>query len=164
MRSPLLALSLVSASVAIFAACGGGTPAANSPNGASSASASASSTEVAAPAGPWSDKWSVPEQVAFMKAHVMPAMGPVFQAADAKRYADFGCQTCHGDKLPPKQALPHLTMKDGKITSFAEKPEVSKFMAEKVVPAMATAMGLPPYDPATHQGFGCGGCHAIDMK
>jgi len=25
-------------------------------------------------------------------------------------------------------------------------------------------MGLKPYDPATHEGFGCGGCHTIDMK
>jgi hypothetical protein len=75
------------------------------------------------------------------------------------------CKTCHGPAYKePKEFLPHLTMKDGKITAFAEKPEVSKFMAEKVVPEMAAAMGQPPYDPATHKGFGCGGCHTIDMK
>jgi hypothetical protein len=50
------------------------------------------------------------------------------------------------------------------MTAFAEKPQMAKFMAESVAPKMAAAMGLPPYDPQTHQGFGCGGCHAIDMK
>jgi hypothetical protein len=30
-----------------------------------------------------------------------------------------------------------------------EKPELAKFMAEKVVPEMAAAMDQPPYDPAT---------------
>ena len=55
-------------------------------------------------------------------------------------------------------------MKDGKITAFAEKSEVANFMATKVVPAMAAAMGEKPYDPATHQGFGCAGCHTVEMK
>jgi cytochrome c551/c552 len=99
------------------------------------------------------------EQVAFMKARVMPRMSKVFTKTETT------CKTCHGPAYKePKEFLPHLTMKDGKITAFAEKPEVSKFMAEKVVPEMAAAMGQPPYDPATHKGFGCGGCHTIDMK
>jgi hypothetical protein len=45
---------------------------------------------------------------------------------------------------------------------MAEKPAIMKFMGEQVVPAMATAMGEPPFDPATHKGFGCGGCHAVN--
>ncbi len=181
MRSSFFALTLVGSSLAIFAACGGGTPAATAPTTAPSASAStvesaapsavavaptasAAPTEVAAPAGPWSDKWSIPEQVAFMKANVMPKLGPIFQAADAKKYGDFGCKTCHGpDKKAPKDFLPHLTFKGGKLTCFAEKPEVSKFMMEKVSPAMADSLGLPHYDPKTQKGFGCGGCHTIDM-
>ena len=52
----------------------------------------------------------------------------------------------------------------GKITSFEKKPEISKFMAEQVVPHMATAMGMKPFDPATKEGFGCGGCHTVNMK
>jgi cytochrome c551/c552 len=50
------------------------------------------------------------------------------------------------------------------MTAFADKPEVAKFMAEKVVPEMAATLGEPPYDMTTHKGFGCGGCHTIDMK
>ena len=103
--------------------------------------------------------------MAFMKKNIVPAMAPVFQGHDAKRYADFGCATCHGPAYKdPHEFLPHLTLKDGNLTAFKEKPEIAKFMAESVTPKMAAAMGLPHYDPATHQGFGCGGCHTIDMK
>lgn len=103
--------------------------------------------------------------MAFMSTRVMPPMSKVFKEHDAKRFAEVTCKTCHGPMYKePKEFLPKLVMKDGKLTSFAEKPEVSKFMAEKVVPAMASAMGQAPYDPATHKGFGCGGCHAIEMR
>jgi hypothetical protein len=105
------------------------------------------------------------QEVAFMKKNVVPEMSPVFKGFNEKRYAEFGCKTCHGPKFKePKEYLPKLTFKDGKITAFADKPELAKFMAEQVVPHMATAMGLKPYDPATHTGFGCGGCHTIQMK
>lgn len=101
-----------------------------------------------------------------MKAHVMPRMSKVFQAADAAKYAAFTCKTCHGPefKPSPKDFLPKLVIKDGKPTAMADHPEVVKFMAEKVVPEMAATLGKAPYDPKTHQGFGCGGCHAIEMK
>jgi len=105
------------------------------------------------------------EQVAFMKKNVVPHMDPVFKANNAERYAKFGCKTCHGPAFKkPEEFLPKLTFKDGNLTAFKEKPEVAKFMAEKVVPEMAAAMGMKPYDPATKQGFGCGGCHTIKMK
>ena len=174
-------LLLVSSAVA---ACGGGqaepsTPSSPSPIGQTAETAppaagaadggptAATSPAPAAPAdGPvWSDSMSKDQKVAFMKTHVVPRMTKVFQAADAKRYAAFGCKTCHGPQFKePNEFLPHLTMKDGKITSFADKPQISKFMAENVVPEMAAAMGQKPYDPQTHQGFGCAGCHKVDSK
>jgi cytochrome c553 len=105
------------------------------------------------------------QQAAFMKKNVMPNMKPVFQAHDATRYANFSCKTCHGPEFKdPHEYLPKLTMKDGKLTAFAEKPEVAKFMAEQVAPKMAAAMGLPPFDMKTKQGFGCPGCHTVEMK
>jgi hypothetical protein len=104
-------------------------------------------------------------QIAFMRKRVAPHMAKIFQSANASQYADFGCKTCHGPEFkPPKDYLPHLTLKDGKMTAFVEQPHVAKFMAERVVPEMASAMGAPPYDPQTHSGFGCGGCHAVDTK
>ena len=105
------------------------------------------------------------QQAAFMKQNIMPAMSKVFQEHDAKKYGDFSCKTCHGPNYQnPKEFLPHLTFKGGKITAFADKPAISKWMVEKVSPDMAKAMGLPHYDPKTKQGFGCAGCHTVDMK
>jgi len=104
-------------------------------------------------------------QVAFMKKNVVPEMEAEFKGFNAKRYSEFGCKTCHGPKYKnPKEFLPKLTFKDGKITSFADKPEISKFMAEKVLPHMVIAMGAKPMDPVTHTGFGCNGCHTVQMK
>lgn len=99
-----------------------------------------------------------------MVAVVMPDMGAVFRAYDEKRYAGFDCSTCHVNHAHhPKDGLPKIVLSNGgyeKLT--AEKPELMKFMGEKVVPAMATAMGEPPFDPATGKGFGCGGCHTVE--
>lgn len=101
--------------------------------------------------------------MAFMREHVVPAMRPVFRAASATRYADFDCITCHGPAFKaPQEVLPKLTMKDGNLTAFAEQPDVAKFMAEQVVPNMAKALGQPPFDMKTGQGFGCTGCHAVE--
>jgi pyruvate/2-oxoglutarate dehydrogenase complex dihydrolipoamide acyltransferase (E2) component len=123
----------------------------------------------AAPATPahdvWADGMTKDQEAAFMKKNVVPEMEPVFKGYNAKRYDKFSCKTCHGPKYQvPKDFLPKLTFKDGKITSFTDKPEISKFMAEQVVPHMATAMGLKPFDMATHTGFGCNGCHTVQMK
>jgi len=86
----------------LLAACGGGN-AENPQNTAPTASASAStapsasaSTTTAPAADVWSDSMSKDQQAAFMKKNVVPAMGPVFQAFDGKKYAEFGCKTCHG--------------------------------------------------------------------
>lgn len=148
----------------LLAACGGGN-AENPQTTAPTASASASTAPTAAAPDVWSDSMSKDQQAAFMKKNVVPAMAPVFQAFDGKKYADFGCKTCHGSAFKlPKDHLPHLTFKDGKLKEAAEKPEMAKFMMEKVTPAMVTAMGAKPYDPQAHTGFGCGGCHTIDTK
>jgi cytochrome c551/c552 len=101
----------------------------------------------------------------FMKVHVAPRMAKIFQGKDAAQYADFGCRSCHGpDWKAPKDYLPELATKDAKITAFVEKPEVAKFMAEKVLPEMASVFGQAPYDPATKTGFGCMGCHNVETK
>ncbi len=167
--------SLLSLALVFAVACGGGaaegtqnttpTPSASAaPSAAPSASASTAATTTA-PATGWSDDMSKDQKVAFMKANVVPKMGPVFQEKDKAKWAEVGCKTCHGpNHKAPKDFLPHLTMKDGKMTAFADKPEMAKFMMDKVTPAMAGALGEKPYDMQTHQGFGCGGCHAIDMK
>ena len=184
MSRSFASLALISA--LFVAACGGeAQPPAGSPTAgtaapvdtaAATAAPVATTAPTATPAGTgtpaadphagagWRDDMTKEQKMAFMKARVSPEMAKTFQAADAKRYGDFGCKTCHGPQYKdPDDFLPKLTMKDGKLTCFAEKPEVSKFMATKVVPQMAALFGKPPYDPATHQGFGCAGCHHIEM-
>ncbi len=100
-----------------------------------------------------------------MKLKVAPRLGAVFHAADANRYASFGCVTCHGPKFQlPRDYLPKLTLKGGNITAFAEKPQIAQFMSQKVVPEMAATLGKPAFDPATGKGFGCMGCHTIESK
>jgi cytochrome c553 len=113
----------------------------------------------------WSKELTNDQRTAFMSANVVPAMGPVFQGRDATRYAEFGCKTCHGPaNRRPQDFLPKLAMKNGEFVAFTEQPEITKFMAAQVVPKMAAAMGQPPYDPRTHQGFGCLGCHDTIIK
>jgi hypothetical protein len=104
------------------------------------------------------------QRLNHMKMVIQPTMGKVFTAFDAKRFGEFGCATCHGPQKnqDPHQALPKLTLSgDGFKKLSAEKPAMMKFMSELVTPAMATAMGEKPFDPATKTGFGCAGCHTV---
>lgn len=155
-RSTHSFLSVLSLSALL--ACGGGHSHSSSPDTASDKAA----TKVELPSS-WEKGMSEAQEVAFMEQRVMPALSVVFEHAEEGE--ETTCKTCHGPEYKdPQEFLPSLTFKDGAITSFAEEPEVSQFMAEKVVPAMAKAMGLDPYDPATGKGFGCNGCHAVEMK
>jgi len=169
-RSIIFAFLTISAS-ALYA-CGGSQPAPADPSTAP-AGEQAAATEGAGSASAPAEKASaearfhdltMDQKVEVMKNKVMPALGKVFKEQDAKRYENFSCETCHGPKNEdPHKFLAKLTLSNGgyeKLTK--EKPEVTKFMAEKVVPAMAEALGEKPFDPATNQGFGCAGCHAVD--
>lgn len=101
------------------------------------------------------------QRVAFMKTEVMPKMTPLFQAFDATHFAKVTCITCHGPGAKegkfamPTPDLPKLdfSKKDPKHEKWNE------FMGSKVVPTMATTLGVKPYDKATKQGFGCLSCH-----
>lgn len=170
-------LSLVVPSI-LFAAtltsCGGTSPEAATPGTTAEPVTEASEPAAEAPAEPadvaapeaWSDDLTPEQKGAFMVEYVMPGMQPVFAQSP-----DFSCKTCHGAEqvdnrafAHPNQYLPRLEFKDGKMTSFETHPEVSQFMAEKVLPAMAQIMGKEPYTPENPTGFGCSGCHAVDMK
>jgi hypothetical protein len=157
-----LGLSWSVIAAAALLACGGGQPAPTTPAepGAGPAAEGEGSADLK-----WSDDLPVKDKGAFMKKKVMPEMGALFKEFDAKEFANFGCKTCHGPQMKPKPVdfLPELHIKDGKVVEAAEHPEIAKFMGEKVTPAMAALFGKPHYDPATGQGFGCGGCHKMNM-
>jgi hypothetical protein len=158
-----------------LSACGGAEPAATTPaaTGAPVASGAPAATPPAATAaaaaaiapltGPF-DSGSNEQKLNHMKTVIQPTMGAIFKTYDGKKYGEFGCRTCHGEKKEdPHRALPKLTLSgDGFKKLAAEKPELMKFMSEQVTPAMAKAMNDKPYDPATHKGFGCGGCHSVN--
>jgi hypothetical protein len=159
--SPFVLFS--AATLAAVVACAS-TQEAAAPPASPEAPAAPAPADVPAPES-WDLAITKDQKAAFMKAKVVPAMAPIFQASDPKAYADFGCKTCHGPEYKlPVQYLPELTLKGGQLTAFAEDPEVSKFMAEEVVPNMAKLLGKPAYNPETHEGFGCMGCHGVDKQ
>ena len=159
-------LGLLLAATALVA-CGGSQPAAETPAGPGAApSAEAPAAEV--PGGAelvWKDDMPTKDKAEFMKQKVLPAMTKTFQDYDAKKYEKFSCKTCHGKDMKPKpvDALPELHFKAGKLAEADTNPDIVKFMHEKVAPGMADIFGKKPYDPATKEGFGCGGCHKVNM-
>jgi hypothetical protein len=161
MRPASIAFVALSAVILAAGGCGGaaqGTAAPGAPI-PGSATVDAVPTPTA-----WSSDLPLPQQSAYMKKYVVGPMGKVFRAHDETKYADFGCKYCHGDFTDPHDHLPHLTLKGDTLTAFEEHPDIARFMAGEVLPAMAAAMHQRPMDPRTHEGFGCGGCHAIDKK
>jgi cytochrome c553 len=161
--------SSLSVALLFLVACGGGQsqPATADSEGAAAPPPAAVTEAVEVPAA-WSNDLSKEQKAAYMREKVAPRMTPVLQAfeeLEGHKDAEVGCKTCHGpDWKLPKDHLPKLKMKGDKLTAFEEHPEAAKFMAEKVVPEMAAALGMQPYDPATQQGFGCAGCHAIEKE
>jgi hypothetical protein len=119
-----------------------------------------------------------------MRTVVLPKMTELFHHFDAQRYANVTCATCHPctrsgqtgyvqmecsschkpDGMPekpamPSKALPKLSTADGFKIHKDKAPKTVEFMSTKVAPEMARLLGEPPYDPATHKGFGCFNCH-----
>lgn len=164
MRRHALLFGLLSSGLFAFAACGGGQ--ANTGGTTPTASGSEAPSSAAGAPTTW-DAMNHGQRLETMKKVVVPKMGAVFQSFDAKKYADFNCTVCHGERIKqkvfdmPNPDLPHLHYTDSFKKHMTEKPEITKFMMEKVEPQMAAAVGEQPYDPKTGKGFGCGECHVV---
>src|SRR4051812_47669194 len=84
MKTHLILASLLALAVA---ACGGKSSSPKEP-------AEHAQAEPLAP-GAW-EGMSGKERASFMKNAVVPVMAEKFKAFDAQRFADVGCETCHG--------------------------------------------------------------------
>jgi hypothetical protein len=123
------------------------------------------STQAAPTSVAWKDM-NHEQRLDFMKKDVLPKMKAEFVGFDAKRYGEMNCVTCHGDSAKdgtfkmPNPKLPKLPGDEAGFKKVAQqKPDAVKFMSGKVVPEMAKMLGEEPFNPQTHQGFGCFECH-----
>jgi len=109
------------------------------------------------------DKLTTEQKMEFMKTKVVPKMKPLFQAFDGKKYATFGCKSCHG-KDPkatkykmPNPELPKLDF--AKLKAGKQAPKVAEFMGKTVKPEMAKLLQQPEMTETNMKGFGCLECH-----
>jgi hypothetical protein len=144
--------------IPVALSCGGSPP--PSAESAATGGASAPASEVA-----WKDQ-NADQRKQFMKTVVYPKMKAEFVTFDAKDFSNMTCATCHGDGAKdgsfkmPNPGLPKLPGDEAGFKELAaKKPEAVKFMHGTVVPEMAQMLGEKPYDPTTHEGFGCFQCH-----
>ena len=105
------------------------------------------------------------EQMQLMQSVVVPEMTTVFQSHDAEYFAEVTCVTCHGpgagkgEFAMPSAALPKLPAKGAFDALKANDAKTMEFMANEVVPKMASILGEEPFNPSTGAGFGCYDCH-----
>ena len=139
-------------------ACGGSTPPAEAPP---SGDAAGAQTENVA----WADM-NREQRLKYMQTTVLPTMKGHFAKWEPHEFDAMNCASCHGDGAKdgsfkmPNPKLPKLPSDEAGFKKMTEEhPEAAKFMMTVVEPEMARLLGVPPYDPTTHKGFGCGGCH-----
>jgi hypothetical protein len=151
----------------LLTACGSKAPAATTTTTPTTGSGSGSDhAEVTLPDVPF-DQLNDDQRAEFMKQKVVPAMKPIFQQHDAKKYAEFGCETCHGPGVAtghfdmPNDKLPLLVVKE--MTTGKYKKEDLEWMAHQVKPTMAKLLKQEEWTPQTPKGFACGACHPMKM-
>ncbi|HEX2686870.1 MAG TPA: hypothetical protein VHN14_09635 [Kofleriaceae bacterium] len=154
-------MKLLVAVVLIASACGSKSPSATTmPSGPSGPSGEAGSAAVVLPDVPFG-QLDQDQRAEFMKQKVVPRMKPLFQNHDPKRFAEFGCQTCHGAQAKdghfdmPNPKLPRLNF--GDMSKF--KKEDLEWMNKAIEPTMAKILNKPLYSKENPKGFGCLACH-----
>ncbi len=159
------------ASLAVIAACSSSssnqgastTPPAAVTQAAGDANATASAASGAAAWGSMSHE----QKMDYMQNTVMPEMRRMFQEFDGQRFANFSCRTCHGEN--PQAVNWHMPNGIAPLdpstipAMFASQDRMHVFMTQRLWPRMTALLGKQPYNPETHQGFGCMGCHGMRM-
>lgn len=113
---------------------------------------------------PWSRK-THEQRAEYMGLFVYPRMKAVFQEHDPKGYAQFRCQTCHGEdmervdfKMP--NSLYALPATDPIKAALEYDAKTATFMMQNVVPAMKELLGKN--DSEIGERFGCLSCHQAE--
>jgi hypothetical protein len=117
------------------------------------------------PARPWA-RMTGAQKGQYMAQAVMPAMTALLQAYDPAHFATVTCATCHGANARAvhfhmPNALPALPAFGTPAAQqrMAAQHRMYEFMGTRMTPAMAQLLGTQPFNPETHQGFGCFNCH-----
>jgi hypothetical protein len=107
---------------------------------------------------------TVEEKGHVMKTVVMPKARELFSAFNPEKYADVKCSLCHGPN--PKEVnfkMPGPSLPKFEMSMFEDDPKEAKFMAEKILPFIAEALGKKPYNPADGSGDAkCTLCHGLE--
>ena len=121
----------------------------------------------------WKDM-TYAQKKAYMKGAVMPAMKPIFQAFDPKKFKTVECRTCHGEdgadrkfKMPSNDIHPLPNTKEGfeaKLKAEPTWPKWTDFMAKQVEPAMGKLLDVAVFNPQkpVEGAFSCGNCHKLE--
>ncbi|MCA9694217.1 MAG: hypothetical protein KC636_31820 [Myxococcales bacterium] len=105
------------------------------------------------------------ERRAHMTRVVLPQMKAVFQAHDPERFANFGCQTCHGQGSAdgsfamPNPDLMQFPRRGFKQEVYVPHREMVRFMWGEVQPKMAELLGMRESKYGRGAGFSCRNCH-----
>jgi len=112
---------------------------------------------------PW-ETMTVEEKGEVMNTVVMPKARELFSAFNPEKYGDVKCSLCHGPN--PKEVnfkMPSTSLPKFAMSMFEEDPEEAKFMAEKILPFIADALGKKPFNPADGTGDAkCILCHRAE--
>jgi hypothetical protein len=116
----------------------------------------------------WKDK-SREQRMDWMAVAVFPKMRQLFQEQDPEKYADFACQTCHGEQMERVDfRMPNDLFALEKSDTLAKAKEYDEkttdFMLGGVVPEMAKLLDMDAYTLENQSGFGCTGCHPTSKE
>lgn len=106
----------------------------------------------------WADM--TPEQKGqVMKDVVMPRARELFSTYNPQKFADVKCSLCHGPN-PKERAfkMPSPDLPEFEPSMFEDHPDMSMFMKNQVMPMVAEAMGLRPFDGQSGD-VRCTTCH-----
>ncbi len=113
--------------------------------------------------GPWTDLEYL-QRIEYMEHLVEPVLRELFQEFDAELYADFGCETCHGeDPADVDYEMPSGTPESLSIAEINglrnhPDPERSRYY-DLMNTVKATVAPLVDQEPFPTGDFSCFSCH-----